>query len=274
MCYYNGQKVTRSEFIALKQLEKAVRNYDFLNVGVHNGFSYKPCAILVANEDKTDFEIVQAEWGYIADYIPDRAEAEKFRRMYTTLNFKAENMFISEKGRKAMWADAAIKRRCLVLSTGIIESRHVPKLGKKGQPLAATDKFPYEIGIKGKEYFWFAGIYNEWLDQDTGELIKTFALGTTQANEVMKQIHNSKRRMPSILSDELAWEWLMTNPSKERLTEIALTQIPSNQMEFCTIEKGYQASGESVPFKYEDLPEIDLTFLDTEVLLYPEDSTR
>jgi hypothetical protein len=29
MCYYNGQKVTRVEYIRLKQLEKAVANYDF-----------------------------------------------------------------------------------------------------------------------------------------------------------------------------------------------------------------------------------------------------
>jgi len=40
MCYYNGQRVTRAEFIILKGLEKPVRNYDFLNVGVHNGFNY------------------------------------------------------------------------------------------------------------------------------------------------------------------------------------------------------------------------------------------
>jgi UDP-N-acetylglucosamine 2-epimerase len=45
MCYYNGQKVTRAEFIKLKQLEKAVKNYDFLDVGVHNGFNYAPMAI-------------------------------------------------------------------------------------------------------------------------------------------------------------------------------------------------------------------------------------
>ncbi len=31
MCYYNGQKVSRAEFIQLKQLEKAVKNYDFLD---------------------------------------------------------------------------------------------------------------------------------------------------------------------------------------------------------------------------------------------------
>ena len=32
MCYYNGQKVTKEEYIRLKHLEKLVANYDFLNV--------------------------------------------------------------------------------------------------------------------------------------------------------------------------------------------------------------------------------------------------
>ena len=37
MCYYNGQKVTRAEYIRLKSLEKEVRRYNFLNVGVQVG---------------------------------------------------------------------------------------------------------------------------------------------------------------------------------------------------------------------------------------------
>lgn len=35
MCYYSGQKATRAEFIQLKQLEKTVKNYDFLDKEVH-----------------------------------------------------------------------------------------------------------------------------------------------------------------------------------------------------------------------------------------------
>ncbi|WCT14390.1 hypothetical protein [Mucilaginibacter jinjuensis] len=38
---------------------------------------------------------------------------------------------MKEDGTRSMWADAAKNRRCLVLSTGIVESRHVPKIGKK-----------------------------------------------------------------------------------------------------------------------------------------------
>ena len=268
MCYYNGQKVTKAEFIELKRLEKAVRNYDFLDVGVHNGFNYRPSAVLIPNEDRSDFEIVQMEWGFIGNYIPNRAEAEMFRRRYTTLNAKAENLFLNEQGKRSMWADAPEKRRCLVLSTGIIESRHIFPLGKKGEPLKTAVKYPYQVGLKDREYFFFPGIWNAWTDKETGEHVDTFALITTEANALMKQIHNSKERMPTILNDDLAWEWMMTNPSKERLTEIALTQIPSRMMEACTIGKEYRTAGEVNAFEYPELPAIDMTYMDTEELLF------
>src|ERR1700761_229232 len=103
MCYYNGQKVSRSEFIRLLSLEKAVKNYDFLNVGVHNGFNYAPCAILVPSEDGKDFDIIQAEWGYVPGFLKTRKEANDFRLRYTTLNFMAENLFIKDDGTRSMW---------------------------------------------------------------------------------------------------------------------------------------------------------------------------
>lgn len=266
MCYYNGQRVTKAKFIELKQLEKAVKDYDFLDVGVHNGFNYAPCAIAVATDDHRDFDIQQAEWGFIPGYAKDRADAKKFRGIYTTLNFKAENLFVNESGKKSMWAEAALQRRCLVLSTGLVESMHVPMYGKKGQLLKETEKIPYNVGVVGKEYFWFAGLYNDWFDKDAGQWVRTVAFATTAANLIMKQIHNSKKRMPTILTDELAWEWLMEQPSEERLTEIALTQIPSRLMDACTIDKDYRYSGEVTPVDYPDHPALDMSFVDVETL--------
>lgn len=268
MCYYNGQKVTRAEFIRLKDLEKAVRNYDFLNVGVHNGFMFQPAAIAVANSDKTDFDIVQAQWGYVPASVKSRDEALDFLRRYLAMNFKGENLFSNDQGRTSMWADAVKKgRRCLVLSTGIVESRHIARLGKKGQELATKDKYPYMVTMKDQEYFWFPGLYNQWLDPETGELVYCFALGTTPANTLMKQIHNSKERMPTILGEDLAYEWLMGNPSEDRLKELALNQVPSREMEFCTISKEYLSTREAVEQEYPGLAPIDMSYLDIEETL-------
>ena len=71
MCYYNGQKVTRAESIRLKGIEKAIKRYNFLNVGVHNGFMFQPSAIAVANADKTDFDLTLGHWGYFDSFLHD-----------------------------------------------------------------------------------------------------------------------------------------------------------------------------------------------------------
>jgi putative SOS response-associated peptidase YedK len=260
MCYYNAQKVTRAEFIRLKGLEKAIRNYNFLNVGVHNGFNYAPCAILVPSEDGKDFEIIQAEWGYVPGFVKTRAEANSFRAKYTTLNFKSENLFVKEDGKRSMWADAAKNRRCLVLSTGIVESRHIPKIGKKGQLLKETTKYAYHIHLKDQEYFFMPGLYNEWLDPETTQFVNTVAIGITKPNELMKQIHNTKLRMPTILTEDLAWEWLMEKTGSERLQQIARTQIPSRLMEYCTIDSDYRTTLEATPKEFPDPAQLDPTY--------------
>ncbi|WP_158526262.1 SOS response-associated peptidase [Pedobacter paludis] len=257
--------MTRSEFIQLKQLEKAVRNYDFLNVEVHNGFNYPLCAIAVATDDKRDFELIQAQWGYVPGKM-GTDEAIAFRRKLTTLNFKGENLFVSESGKPSMWRNAARENRCLVFSTGIIESQHIPKLGKKGQELKATTKYPHLVGLKGHEYFWMPGLYSDWVNQDTGEVTRTFAIGITQANELMKQVHNSKLRMPCILPDNLAWEWLMGDLTDDRITEIAMTQIPSRMLEECTIGAEYRLDGIINKQQYDELPRIKQESIDSEIL--------
>jgi hypothetical protein len=46
LCHYNGQRVTHSEFIRLKNLEKAIAYYDFLSMPVQSGFDYGANAVL------------------------------------------------------------------------------------------------------------------------------------------------------------------------------------------------------------------------------------
>jgi hypothetical protein len=45
MCYYNGQKVTHVELIRLKQLEKLVSRYDFLERDLQVNFDYSLNAV-------------------------------------------------------------------------------------------------------------------------------------------------------------------------------------------------------------------------------------
>jgi hypothetical protein len=49
-------------------------------------------------------------------------------------------------------------------------------------------------------------------------------------------------------------KWMMEEPSEERLTEIALTQIPSKLMEVCTIDKYYRFAGVATSVEYPNYP--------------------
>ncbi len=273
MCYYNGQKVSRAEFIRLLQLEKAVKNYDFLNRGVISGFSDTPVAVLLPNAERNNFDIVQMEWGFLPDMVKDREQVQKFRTGYkdskgkwhtgyTTQNAKAENLFINESGTRAsIFADAARNRRCLVLSTGFFEWRHIYRNHKKtGLPLKNPDKYPYYINVKDHEYFYMAGIWQPWTDKETGEHVNTLAVTTAPATKLMEHIHNSKKRMPTILTDELAWKWMMEDLTDEEITKIAMTGFPADQMSACTIAKECQgALDPTEPFDYADLPALELS---------------
>ncbi len=54
-------KVTKSEFIRLKSIEKAIAKYDFLNKPLHIEFNYGNAPVLKRIEGKEDFEIVEME---------------------------------------------------------------------------------------------------------------------------------------------------------------------------------------------------------------------
>ncbi|MNL35602.1 hypothetical protein D3C87_1576450 [compost metagenome] len=73
----------------------------------------------------------------------------------------------------------------------------------------------------------------------------------------MRQIHNTKNRMPTMLPDELAWEWMMQDLSEERITELATHQISAAEMEAYTIEKDFRKTGTPTKaFVYAEVPEL------------------
>jgi hypothetical protein len=82
----------------------------------------------------------------------------------------------------------------------------------------------------------------------------------------MKQIHNTKLRMPTILTEDLAWEWLMEKPGEERLQLVARTQIPSRLLEYCTIDPDYRKALEATPRDFDELPALNTSYLYREEL--------
>jgi len=62
------------------------------------------------------------------------------------------------------------------------------------------------------ELFAFGGLWSEWVDVENGEKKTTYTMVTTQAKGIMKEIHNSKERMPIILTKENENNWMLGAP--------------------------------------------------------------
>ena len=243
-----GFKVTKEQNIRLKQLEKDYGS-DIAYKVLQNGFEYGNWGIVKSNASKNDIEIVNAHWEFIPPWIQNTTALKAARKQgIPWLNASAEKLLESK-----MFRDASLNRRCLIPVSWFFEWRHETINGAK-----KATTFPYIISLPKQEYFFLAGIYQPWLDKETGEVINTFAIVTTKANTFMEKIHNVKKRMPTILSQNLAYEWIMENITEERIATIAASQISSAEMDAYTIKKEFRILEDPTEeFIYENLTKLN-----------------
>lgn len=251
MCNFMGHWVTRLEYIKLKQIEKALGSIAAMEElhKMKSGFAYSNSPIIKKISDN-DIEIVSAHWEFIPVWIKTMAQVEAARKQgIPWLNARSETLLSSK-----MFRDAALKRRCLVIASHFFEWRHYkPENAKK------DIAYPYRIGVNDAEIFYMAGIWQPFTDKETGETMDTFAIVTTKANDMMSLIHNTKKRMPTILTEDLAWEWIMEDLSEERIQQIASYQFPSEEMFAYTIAKDFKtAIDPCVEVEYSELPHLDM----------------
>lgn len=96
-------------------------------------------------------------------------------------------------------------QRCLVIADAFIEGTTSEKLDK-----------PFLVYLRDKNRpFAMAGIWDEWVNTQTGEIVKSFAIVTTVANELLQKIPH--HRSPVILPRKYEAAWL--NPETP-LTDI------------------------------------------------------
>lgn len=140
-------------------------------------------------------------WGLIPYWVKNGESAAEIRTK--TFNARAETL-----SEKASFRHALQRKRCLVLTNGFYEWQ---TLGK--------EKIPYFIGLNQESAFALAGLFDQWTNKETGEVLDTFTVITTKANPMMEEIHNLKKRMPVILSkeDEKRWLDLNVDPAKDSL---------------------------------------------------------
>ena len=243
MCYYNSIKIEKGTNIAINGKTKPL---PAISRPIQSGFEYGNWPIVKLNNDDIDLEL--AHWELIAPWVKSTLELMKGREKFNTLNATSERLLESK-----LFKQPTLKRRCLVLSSGFYEWRHC-------KPANASKEFayPYFISLKERPYFFMAGIYQPWVDVETGETMNTFSIVTTQANSMMEQIHNKKKRMPTIFNEQQAAEWLSPNLSESDILELAHTQYDADKMNAYTIQKQFRNSlSPQEPYEFEDLPSLN-----------------
>ena len=129
-------------------------------------------------------EYARLKWGLIPSWSKDDSFAAKL------INARSETL-----SEKPSFREAYKKRRCLIPATGFYEWQKRDSGGKQ----------PFYFYLKNKQTFGFGGLWEEWLDKASGELVETCTIITTEANEVLEPVHG---RMPLIIGEDDYNGWL------------------------------------------------------------------
>ena len=137
------------------------------------------------------------KWGLIPAWTKSIDEANIIR--YRTFNARSESITT-----KPSFSSSFRSKRCIIPVKGFFEWQHV-----------GNEKIPWYVYHAENEVLSIAGLYDDWIENNTGEVFSTFSIVTTEANDLMAHIHNSGKRMPVILDkhSESRWVDLSTSPT-------------------------------------------------------------
>ena len=221
MCFFNSQSKRALEIAKRygrrSDLEEMVREI-IEEQKTQKAFMHPDCVIVTSEAN-----LQTAQWGLIPFWVREVKKAESIRKM--TANAKAETAFALPSFR-----DAIKKRRCLIPSTGFFEYHHEGK-----------ETIPYRIFLRDTDIFSLAGIFDEWLNPETKEAVRTFSVMTVTANELCGFIHNGGHnpgRMPAILPVEDEDKWLDPGWKEEGLRAL-LRPFETKLMDAYPLEKDY-----------------------------------
>jgi putative SOS response-associated peptidase YedK len=233
---YAPELVPEIEELLIPYQEQIVLDYYHVS-----GFAH-PHLLIYTNEEP--FKPVLAQWGLIPHWSKDIESAKKFWN--NTLNARGETIF-----EKPSFRDAAKNNRCIIYVDGFFEHHH-----------AGKETIPFYFYRKDKEPIILAGIWSEWVDKTSGEVLKTFSIVTQRGNQTFAEIHNNPKlnepRMPLILSEKEMNTWLNTALTNDDLAHL-MQPKPHPEIEHHTVRKlrGKKAVGNQekaiLPFPYEIL---------------------
>jgi len=116
-----------------------------------------------------------------------------------TFNARAETVTT-----KPFFRDAFMRTRCLIPISGYYEWQDTPG-GKQPWYFTARD---------GSPALTVAGLWDEWKDRETGQLLKSCTMIITQPNDFVAEVHD---RMPVLLEERQFEPWLRGEAGLEYL---------------------------------------------------------
>ncbi len=244
MCYdiqQMGDKIIRraERQLGIAHFDLGQMEFRFFHV---SGFAH-PLVLVITSENPDT--LVPMQWGLVPPWVKTQADAVPIRKQ--TLNARSDGVFTKPSFRQLI-----LKRRCIIPVNGFYENRDV-----------AGKKYPYFIYKTEEEPLLLGGIWNRWTDTESGEILETFSIITTEANSLLSKIHNSKLRMPLVLAPGDKDRWLDTSLSREAVEQL-MRPYSGDDLKAHTVSKLVNRKREftntpevSQPFVYPELVSVD-----------------
>ncbi len=216
MCFHKSLNVKASELET--RYEAALpASADFQPVYHANAYTF-PTWPIVTRQEPGKFQFIH--WGLIPHWTKTGGNASEIRTR--TINARSETIYEKPSFRSA----AQTGKRCLIPVTGFFEW-HTDR----------SKKFPFYITSSDQKITSIAGLWDEWADPETGEITPTYTLLTTDANPLLAAIHNTKKRMPCLLTPEAERAWLHDDLSEADVLALLAKPYPDSRMHSYSIGK-------------------------------------
>lgn len=177
-------------------------------------------------EDDVERRLELLRWGLIPAWADDPRIGSRM------INARGETV-----AEKPSFRGAFKKRRCLIPADGFYEWQRTE-----------SGKQPYHIRMKDGRPFAFAGLWETWSGH--GEEIRSCAIITTGANELVSEVHH---RMPVIVAPENYEIWLDPDMREAEPLVPLLASYPTDLMEAYPVSRRVNNPANNVPDCIESL---------------------
>lgn len=175
-------------------------------------YNVAPSQLALVITDAKPQELQLFRWGLIPSWAKDGSIGNKM------INARSETL-----REKPSFRTLVRKRRCLVIADGFYEWR----------PLDHKKKQPVRITLSNNGLFAMAGLWDEWNDPNSGELVDSFTIITAPANDLIRPVHD---RMPVILHASDEQKWLSAATIDQDIDRL-LESYPSHEMDLYDVSE-------------------------------------